>query len=294
MGEYEQSLLKVFDGGEYESIGSVSYAAVRGSNSTNVDLSWFAGSFHRFHEIRVALPREDFVACVGCEHWDEKPRVFVRIGWLERLHLRSYSVFALLDASDFTDGLRSGAITREKLVSLREAIDAVAKKYPDVLFVSFADSLLLKSNWSVGHYKSGVKYTYAPEKFIWLISDVRSAYLRELELSVYAVLTQGDNVYDDDPLSQTSTAGNHISLNSLGLPFAQLQSIEKAARECSKDFGRAELYMEESFFRSLRPVGFQLTSCRRHCYQEPLTGREGFFYSANCQEVIENLDRDHV
>jgi len=99
-----------------------------------------------------------------------------------------------------------------------------------VSFISFADSLLLKSNWTVGHYESTVKYTYSPEVFFGLFDELRVLYREELGLEIYAVLTQGSNEYYDDDVTHISASGNHISLNSLGLPFAQLLAIDDAAR----------------------------------------------------------------
>jgi hypothetical protein len=57
---------------------------------------------------------------------------------------------------------------REKLIDLREAIDALAIRTPDVSFISFADSLLLKSNWTVGMVGKTPAYTYSPEGMLLL------------------------------------------------------------------------------------------------------------------------------
>lgn len=70
----------------------------------------------------------------------------MKSAWLRNLHLRSYSVFAIVDADGVKTAIATGALTRAKLVKLRQQIDKIAKTYPAVSFVSFADSLLLKSN----------------------------------------------------------------------------------------------------------------------------------------------------
>ena len=79
----------------------------------------------------------------------------------------------------------------------------MARRYSDVWFISFADSLLLKSNWTVGHFESSVKYTYRPEIFFKLFAELRALYREELSLEVYASLTQGSNEYYDE-MSHTS------------------------------------------------------------------------------------------
>src|SRR5680860_1108794 len=94
----------------------------------------------------------------------------------------------------------------------------LADKYPEISFISFADSLLLKSNWRVGYVDRGVKDTYEPEKIINLIRELGDIYREVLAMEIYAVLTQGSNEYYDDDLLHTSPLGNHVCLNSLGLP----------------------------------------------------------------------------
>src|SRR5207253_10855548 len=131
--------------------------------------------------------------------------------------------------------LRKGAIEKQRLAELRERIDQVAAKYPNIFFVSFADSLLLKSNWHVGQYDSPVKYTYEPEPFIIAIADLRRVYHDVFGMAIYAVLTQGSNEYYEDAVFNISESGNHISLNSLGAPFAQLRALEDAARQAIRN-----------------------------------------------------------
>ena len=97
-------------------------------------------------------------------------------------------------------------------------------------FVSFADSLLIKSNWRVGHFRSDVSYTYNPEVVVRIIKELQAVYQVVLGLDVYAILTQGTNEYYEDSLVHISSGQNHISLNSLGIPFAQLMAIETSVR----------------------------------------------------------------
>ncbi len=198
--KYENSMLRFFEGAEYKNVGYVSYVAARAINTNSVELSWFANVFDRFHEVAITLPRDQFVACVGSWQCEEKLRIFVKSGWLNNIYLRSYSVFALIDAADVKKALEKGDITRPRLVELRNRIDGLAKENTDISFISFADSLLLKSNWSVGHFKSEVKYTYEPEIFIHMACEIDKIYQEVLSLKTYAVITQGSNEYYDDPL----------------------------------------------------------------------------------------------
>ncbi len=288
MQEYEHAFLDFFRGGPDPNVGYISYAAVRGINSTSIDLSWYPNIYTRFHEVAVSLPKDQFLTCVGCWQCDEKPHIFVKTTWLEHLHLRFYSVFCLVDAIDFEDALRLGRITRDKLLLLRAAIDKLAARHPDVSFLSFADSLLLKSNWSVGHFHSKTTYTYRPEELLHIIRSIQQIYTEVLGLGVYAVVTQGSNEYYDDPLLHKSESGHHICLNSLGLPFAQLMSIDGAVKQKRHPF--AELYMDEQFYHSLR-LRFDFAERRpeRHSYRAKMMIKEGGYYCGVCKELVDNL-----
>jgi hypothetical protein len=289
LDEYEEYLVSRFEGGGFKSIGYSSYAAKRSSTESAIELSWYPNTNTRFHEVVVSLPREMFVACVSCARFDDTLRVFVRSPWHKNLYLRAHSIFALVDAIGVKGALKRNSLTREKLVGLRNRIDVVAKEHPTISFISFADSLLLKSNWSAGLHDSHIKYNYAPEIFIRLISEIQSIYRDVLGLDIYAVLTQGSNEYYDDPLLHVSDTKNHISLNSLGLPFAQLKAIEEAARAAFKkgEHRAAELYMDANLFHSLNFVlGFQRDSCGTHAYRAPLTDVDGLYYFANCKEML--------
>lgn len=288
MQEYEHAFLNFFSGGPDPNVGYVAAATVRTINDNSIDLSWYPNVSTRFHEVAVSLPKDQFVACVGSWQCDEKPHLFVRTQWLEELYLRSYSVFCLVDADYFTNLLRAGRVTQDKLVLLRTAIDGLAADHPDVLFISVADSLILKSNWTAGHFQSDLKYTYRPETFLRIFSSVRKIYMDSMGLKVHGVITQGSNEYYRDPLSHTSELGNHICLNSLGVPFAQLWSIDDAVKKKRHPF--SELYIDEQFYRSLR-FRFDFAGRRpeKHLYACRMMGTDLGYYCAECQELLDGL-----
>ena len=146
MSKYEASLLEVFagNGADYEPVGYISYACARKIVPEGIELSWHPNINDRFHEVAIWLPKNAYVTCVGSWQCDEKPHVFVKGDWLNHLHLRSYTIFALIDAVGVKAAIRSNVLTRNRLVRLRDRIDDMARRYSDVWFISFADSLLLK------------------------------------------------------------------------------------------------------------------------------------------------------
>ena len=289
---YEKVMLSLFEGGEYKNVGYVSYVAARNIQDNFIELSWYPNVFDRFHEVSISLPKNQFVCCVGCWRYSEKPRIFVRSEWLENIHLRSYSVFALIDAIGVRKALEKNEITREKLVELRSGIDSIAEKYPDISFISFADSLLLKSNWSVGYFKKNIKYTYEPEIFIHLANEINFLYQATLGLSTYSIVTQGGNEYYDDTLLHISESKNHISLNSFGIPFAQLMEIENAVRNAIKTgvHPPSELYLDMRYHNSLKyKYEFDKKALPSNEYQSKMIGTASKYFCSTRNDILSNL-----
>lgn len=293
--EYEASILDVFAGKGGDPIGYISYSAARKVNEHSLDLSWYPNISSRFHEVAISLPRNQFVTCVGCWRYDEKPHIFVKSGWLEQLYLKSYTVFCMVDAIGVKAALQNGTLSREKLVLLREAIDRLAESHSEVCFVSFADSLLIKSNWTVRHFRSEVSYTYNPEVFVHIIKELQAVYREVLGLDVYAILTQGTNEYYEDSLVHISSGKNHVSLNSLGVPFAQLMAIDTSVRTAirAEEHGRFELYLDEHFYNSLRfRLEFNKQARPKYTYSAPMMDSGSHYYCAQLQEVLDNFSPD--
>lgn len=92
-----------------------------------------------------------------------------------------------------------------------------------------------------------------PESLLILFQRLQALYGAMLGLEIYGVFAQGSNEYYDDPLLHISPSQNHVSLNSLGLPFAQIALIEVTARMAIRngEHGRAEFYIDGDLFHSL-------------------------------------------
>ncbi len=292
MQAYEADLLGTFAGEEYKYVGYISYAAARSIKSDAIELSWYPNIHDRFHEMKVTLPRSQFITCTEVRQYDEKPRVFVRGEWLNGLHLRPHSVFALVDAIGVRLALENGTLDNSRLVLLRERIDAIAGRYPTVAFVSFADSLLLKSNWFVGAWDSAVKYSYEPETIVRLLPEIQFVYREVLGMEIYAVIAQGINEYYEDRLLHISSTQNHVSLNSLGLPFAQLLEIDSAVRSAIRvgDHRPAEVYMDENFYHSLRfSHDFDKNHRPKSSYISKMSTGPNYYFFEDCQMLLANL-----
>lgn len=294
MKEYDRMMTKFFEGADYDAIGYVTPVAARKVNSNSLDLSWYPNTFDRFHEVPIRLPREQFIACVGSWNYDEKPRVFVKSEWLEQIHRCSYSTFAIIDAIGVKKALEEGSLTRQKLIALRDEIDQLAQKHLNISFISFADSILLKSNWTVGHHGIEVNYDYEPEVFVRLAKELSQIYQKCLGLKAYAVIAQGGNEYYEDNLLHISGSKNHISLNSLGIPFAQIMEIEAAARKALKTgiHKPAELYMDEKYYRSLKlKYEFDKNNRPSNSYSSKMIDGGCKYFYADADVILNNLKK---
>ena len=76
--QYEASLVSMFNGAAYENVGYISCAAARHVDEFSLEILWYPNRHDRFHEVRVRLPRDQFITCVDCWRYDEKPHIFVK------------------------------------------------------------------------------------------------------------------------------------------------------------------------------------------------------------------------
>ena len=293
LADWELTYLEFFEGKEFKNVGYISYATVRSASSEVLEISWYPNIFDRFHEVTVLLPRDAFIECIDVYDYDEKPHIFVTSEWLLRLHLRPYSAFALIDAIGVKRAILNGRLTQNKLLQLRDRIDGLADATPGVAFISVADSLLLKANWYVGQYDSDISYSYEPESLVKLFPLVACIYREVLGMDVYATITQGGNEYADSALIHMSPNNAHVSLNCLGLPFAQLLAIDEAARTSIRSGHHApcELYIDDLFLHSLRfNYGFDKHALPNNTYIVPMSSEPGKYYYVSARTVLDNLN----
>jgi hypothetical protein len=296
MDEFSDALFKMLESKKvnpYE-VGYGGFICVKQINEYSIDLSWYPNISTRFHEVSINIPKDKIKVCVGCWRYDIKPFIFVDHEWIEQLYTREYSVFALIDAIGVKNAIRDNQLTKEKLLELRDKMDALAALHKDISFISFADSLILKSNWLVGYFKKGIKYSYEPEVFLRIVKEIQEIYRNTLCLEIYAVLTQGGNEYYEEPLLHISESKNHICLNSLGIPFAELMAIERAAKEALRNniHSPAEVYMDEQYYHSLSfQLEFKKNEKPKNSYKAIMKTNDSFYFYSSCSELLSNLKK---
>ncbi|RLA38652.1 MAG: hypothetical protein DRQ64_08480 [Gammaproteobacteria bacterium] len=292
--EYEAMYLGVFEDGKWEPIGYVSYVAAIVVHENSVELSWYPNIHDRFHEMSILLPKSKIRQCVGCWRWDWKPTIFVDSNWLDNLYKKSFSVFGVVDAIGVKKAIRDEQLSREKLIALKSKIDSLSSEYPEISFISFADSILIKSNWTVGSVNDDLKYTYKPELFIEVAKEFQKIFQETLNLGCYTILAQGYNEYYDDNLLHISESKNHISLNSLGVPFAQLLSIEDSIRKAIKKeiHPASEIYLDQTFYHSLRfKIEFEKGKRPKAEYQPVMSKKPASYFYSDLGTIFNNLEK---
>ena len=290
--KYESAMISMFDGGEYQIVGCITYAAVRGISESALEISWYPNIHDRFHEVSVFLPRDQVVVCVESSQYDEKTHIFVTDEWLDSLYSRPYSVFAMFDAIGVKKAIKSGQLSSDRLANLRCRIDDLAKNHQEAAFITYADSLLIKSQWKAGFFEKKIRYHYEPEGLVVLYPEIASIYAEVLDMPIYGVFVQGQNEYFDSSLLHISSSGNHVCLNSLGLPFAQLMAIDSAIRNAFElgSHPKCELYLEEHFFHSIRfRSEFDKIGQPKAQYKSPLTGDDRNYYYCSFESIHANL-----
>lgn len=284
--EYESSILDFINGGKDEVVGYVVCAAVRRVKEGYLELSIYMDFYKRFHEISAILPKEKFLTCVSSWNIDEKPHIFVKSDYIDELFLKRYSVYGMIDICNAKEAIVKGIFTNKNLTAVRNEIDSIASSYEmEVAFISFADTLILKSAWLPNAEKK-----YNPEVFFSIFQRISELYKRILGLNSYAVFTQGENAYYADDQLHISPSKNHICLNSLGVPFADLKAIEETARKAIKEgvHGKYDIYMSKDFFYSLN-----FKQCRplliSNEYQSRMRFSDGRYFFVNLNQVLEEL-----
>jgi hypothetical protein len=291
LSKVEAAWLQCFTEGEFDPDYLVTFVAPRSIDESGMEISWYPNISTRFHELAIELPRAEFVTCIHSHTYDMKPHIVVRSTWLRAHYKRKFAAFAIVDAIGVREALKRGGLSRAGLLDLRSELDSIAGTHPDVAFLSFADTVLLKTSWSPGHFETGQKDTYDPERVVRVIQRVMTAFQETIELKAYAVITQGSNEFYEDSLLHISGGHNHVGLNSLGTPFAELFAIDSAVRNALKNRAHppADLYLDDKFLHSLHlKMEFDRDTLQKGSYRGS-GGREASYYVASIESILAQL-----
>jgi len=290
--EYEEMYLSCFRGEEHHAVGYVTSIKVIKVHDETIEISWYADHFYRFHEVLISIPKGKIKHCIEVYELGDIPILFIDSDWMKMHFAKSFSIFGLVDAGGVRRALRESKLDRDRLIDLRGKIDQLAANYQDVSFISFADSILIKSNWTIVSVDNELSHNYHPESMIEIAQHFKKIFPETIGLDCYTILTQGYNEFYDDALLHMSESKNHISLNSIGLPFAQLQSIDTAARESIKDgiHGKSEIYLDGNLYYSLNSnYGFEIRKLPKVEYKQKMSSKPAYYFYSDLNTVLEGL-----
>lgn len=292
MSNFEQELTKTLarkNGDIYKDI-LVNYAALEYVNDEDdiADFLWYPNAFERFHPVSIHIPKNAIKVCITCDKYDIKPYIFVDSNVIHRLHSYKHSSFVLIDAIGVKKAIRHNDLKEDELILLRNRIDDIAKKYQDMSFISYADSLIIKHNWGVGMLTSAGNH-YQPEKLLIVVNKIKKIYKDILGLEIYSIFTQGSNEhYGREELLHISDTRNHICLNSLGIPFAETISIEESIRNKKLEYS---VYMDEHYYRSLNMrFDFKKDERPKYLYNAKMRNVDSYYFCLELDELLANIE----
>lgn len=116
MIEFAREWIKTAGGqdGDPYSVGYISHASATAVTPAGIEISWYPNTHDRFHEVKTILPRDAFVVSVIAWEYEKRHTIFVKSQWFRAIHLRSNSVFALIDAADMKKEISLGRLSRDK------------------------------------------------------------------------------------------------------------------------------------------------------------------------------------
>lgn len=219
-----------------------------------LNVSFMINQSDRFHQCSHKLPKSKIVKSIHYSEFQKRPFLVVSDDWFQHSWEASYSAFALVDAIGVKEHIKKhGSIDSKKLKNFNKSVRKLSFRHPDYLFLTFADSTIVKAKWRRAAV-TGYVEEYNPEKLLDIANKVSILYKQEMGFSSYIVATQGLLDDSSEKHYNRSLIGNHVSVGSLGTPFANLYEIEKAVRVKirAKEMAPHQLYLSEDFYLSLR------------------------------------------
>lgn len=210
----------------------------------------FILSSNRYHEITCVLPRDIFVKCVDVPAYDGHPFVFVKHSWFVQFVESQFCCYGLIDQIGFKTESCENSNLKDYLSRRRSCLEEVAKNHPNILFILWSDSILIKLPWSLSEYKEG----YNPEVLVSIFKEIRNEFQNIMGFDSYAVFVMGKNDSPDTKLFYMNETSNLFDLHCNGSAFADLFLIDSAIKrniKNSEHYG-FNIYIDEDFLLSMK------------------------------------------
>ena len=282
--QWERFLGELPRGGAKHPNESLHYrlCALKTRGIESCEMSLAVSMYWRWHSVVRTLPRQAFNECVDFWGYSNGVYLIVDQDWFQEIDRLRLDLYALLDAIGMRDLLaRQGKIESNQLTTLKRELDLLSESKPEYAFLTFADNVLIKRKCTT--HTPEYDSEYQPERFLRVVSDVRSCLHNALGLDSYAIVSQGIDQFTDDSSYSVSPSGNHIFFGCLGIPFVELFDIDTSARKAIRAHLHKpqSLYLGRSLFLSLM---FKDSSVRDrlqgelHPYESKVSSRDESAY----------------
>ncbi len=224
---------------------------------------------HRFHGVMKKLPKNMFIGCIQAFQFESRPYIVVKDEWIESLQNIPSSIYCMIDIIGIKNYLnKKGIIGCDIYDDYQKRINNIAKNNPEYIFLSFADSLIIKANWEI--QANMYNKTYNPEKIIIIIKQIHEIIFEIFKLNSYAIITQGINYVETKDIEGIS-ANNYLSIPSISAPFAELFDIEEAVKKNIKNHIHKpyNLYISESVLLTLKFINFKMRDYFEYFHYQP-------------------------
>lgn len=198
------------------------------------------------HGSTFNLLKKDIVVCLE-QTQDRHPYLFVKDEFFNSItNEKQFSLYVMIDAIGVKEWLlREGAISIKSLQAFTDKLNRMMKRHKKIKAFSFADTVMLKIDYSTNHNYLG---SILLDETISLIEDIINIYETEMGFKAFAIISSGFLI--DNFSRKVKYAANLSVLGGLGLPFAKIIDIEKQIKDNIKKkvHQMAELYLDESVY----------------------------------------------
>lgn len=246
----------------------------------------------RYHSSIVNLPKSSFVTCVANWNYQKQQVIVVKDEWMSRFMSNCFSVFCFIDAIGVKNQIqKNGELSLKDIKAFKRNIDKVSGKFPDLVFLSFGDTVVISASFSSSR---SYYYQYSPERIMVAASHVRKAFQEKLNLGSYVIMSQGYLLDHGKFSKKRFSVGTHLSFNSLGTPFSRLFEIDEIARRYSKEkvHPPSSLYVDERLWWAINLVDKAKDTYKDSCvgYESKTSGNHEKYYWTDFDTVFQLLE----
>ena len=220
-------------------------------NDSHLNITLLLDRSSRFHTISKTLPTKFFRTAFKVFSSDKRPYIIVDQNWFKNLRNSIYSAYVLIDFVGIRILLNEyGEFPSNTLNSIKAIVDKYCNQNKDLIFLTCADNIIIKSGWEFVSENS----KYQPEMLVITVNQLMAEIKEKTRINSYAIITQGANYVDEKNLTHSVTPKNHFFMSSISVPFIEAFEIDSDIRKRikNKEIDKMPFYIEQSFYISTK------------------------------------------